>query len=101
VANRRRYALGRLTRPTRGDILWADPAQRVRLGFVFQDATLLPWLDVFANVYLPCGSRRLRALAAPRVEEALALVGLSGFRDALPRELSGGMKMRCAIAVRW
>ena len=76
-----------------------DPAQRERLGFVFQDATLLPWLDVFGNVYLPSRLAGVsRARAAPRVEEALALVGLSGFREALPRELSGGMKMRCAIA---
>ncbi len=91
--------LAGLTRPTRGEILWADPTQRERLGFVFQDATLLPWLDVFGNVYLPLRLAGVsRTLAAPRVEEALALVGLSGFRDALPRELSGGMKMRCAIA---
>jgi NitT/TauT family transport system ATP-binding protein len=91
--------LAGLTRPTRGEILWADPARRERLGFVFQDATLLPWLDVFANVYLPLRLAGVsRAPAAPRVEEALELVGLSGFRDALPRELSGGMKMRCAIA---
>jgi len=91
--------LAGLTQPTQGEIHWADPAQRERLGFVFQDATLLPWLDVFANVYLPLRLAGVpRARAAPRVEEALTLVGLLGFRDALPRELSGGMKMRCAIA---
>ncbi len=88
-----------LTQPTRGEIIWAGAAERERLGFVFQDATLLPWLDVFANVYLPLRlSNVSRAAAAPLVEEALALVGLSNFRKALPRELSGGMKMRCAIA---
>ncbi len=91
--------LAGLTRPTHGEIHWADPLPRQRLGFVFQDPTLLPWLDVRANVHLP-----LRLAGAPRagakiqVEEALALVGLTNVADALPRALSGGMKMRCAIA---
>ncbi|MBI3275539.1 MAG: ATP-binding cassette domain-containing protein, partial [Methylocystis sp.] len=68
-------------------------------GFVFQESTLLPWADVFANVYLPLRLAGVsRAAAAPRVDEALELVGLSAFRGALPRELSGGMKMRAAIA---
>ncbi len=91
--------LAGLTQPTSGEIYWADPAHRERLGVVFQDATLLPWRDVFANVYLPlqlAGVSRMKA--APQVEEALAIVGLTGFCKALPRELSGGMKMRCAIA---
>jgi NitT/TauT family transport system ATP-binding protein len=69
------------------------------VGLVFQDPTLMPWADVEANVYLPlrlAGVRR--ADAAPRVAEALALVGLSDFAKAYPRALSGGMKMRVAIA---
>src|SRR5208337_1302369 len=74
-------------------------ASRERLGFVFQEATLLPWADVFSNVHLPLRLAGVaRKDAAPRVEEALALVGLAQFGRALPRELSGGMKMRCAIA---
>ncbi len=91
--------LAGLTQPTSGEIYWANPAQRESLGFVFQDATLLPWRDVFDNVYLPlqlAGVSRMKA--ASQVEEAVELVGLSGFCKALPRELSGGMKMRCAIA---
>jgi len=91
--------LAGLTQPTNGEIFWADPAHRESLGFVFQDATLLPWRDVFANVYLPLQLAGVSLMkAAPQVEEALELVGLSGFCKALPRELSGGMKMRCAIA---
>ena len=69
------------------------------IGFVFQDATLMPWATVFNNVLLPL---RLRGTSPPeaaaRVEEAIALVGLQGFQRAYPRELSGGMKMRVSIA---
>jgi NitT/TauT family transport system ATP-binding protein len=88
-----------LSAPTAGSIDFSSPAARNNIGFVFQEPTLLPWADVFANVYLPL---RLRGeslfAAAPRVEESLARVGLSAFSRALPRELSGGMKMRVAIA---
>jgi NitT/TauT family transport system ATP-binding protein len=66
---------------------------------VFQDATLLPWADAAENVYLPLRLRRLSKIAATeRVAVALAQVGLSEFAGALPRQLSGGMKMRVSIA---
>ena len=69
------------------------------MSFVFQDATLLPWLTVQANVELPLKIRgvpgRERAAAA---SEKLKLVGLDGFAKVYPRELSGGMKMRVSIA---
>jgi len=69
------------------------------VGLVFQDATLMPWADVEANVYLPLRLAGVkRAAAASRIAEALALVGLSEFAHAYPRALSGGMKMRVAIA---
>ncbi len=91
--------LAGLAAPSGGAIHWADPALQKGLGYVFQDPTLLPWRDVFSNVHLPLQLAGLsREAAAPRVEEALALVGLLNFRQSLPRELSGGMKMRCAIA---
>jgi NitT/TauT family transport system ATP-binding protein len=73
----------------------ADP----RLGFVFQEPTLMPWSTVFANVMLPLRLKGVaRDAAAPRVEAALHRVGLEGFARAYPRELSGGMKMRVSIA---
>jgi len=91
--------LAGLAQPTSGSIRWGAGASRENLGVVFQEPTLLPWADVFANVYLPLRLGGLsRAAAAPRVGEALELVGLARFAKALPRELSGGMKMRCAIA---
>jgi NitT/TauT family transport system ATP-binding protein len=88
-----------LSAPSSGAISFSSPQTRANVGFVFQDPTLLPWADVFANVYLPLRLRRdSLASAAPRVEEALERVGLAAFKSALPRELSGGMKMRAAIA---
>jgi len=69
------------------------------VGFVFQEATLMPWATALQNVMLPLKVRRrpLRE-AAQRAETALDSVGLSAFRNAYPRELSGGMKMRVSIA---
>jgi len=88
-----------LAQPSVGAIHWANASARQNVGFVFQDPTLLPWADVFANVHLPLRLQGVSASKArARVEEALARVGLPDFRGALPRELSGGMKMRCAIA---
>lgn len=88
-----------LAAPSSGTVAWRDPRAPENLGFVFQEPTLLPWADVFSNVYLPLRlSGMSRDAAAPFVEEALDLVGLSAFGGALPRELSGGMKMRAAIA---
>jgi len=69
------------------------------LGFVFQDPTLMPWATVADNVYLPLKLSGVgRRAAKPRIEEALAMVKLGSCAEAYPRELSGGMKMRAAIA---
>jgi NitT/TauT family transport system ATP-binding protein len=69
------------------------------MSFVFQEPTLMPWARVFDNVYLPLRLAGMsRSEAAPRVAEAIAMVGLDGFEQAYPRELSGGMKMRVSIA---
>lgn len=69
------------------------------LSFVFQDATLMPWADVAANVRLPLDLAGVpRPEADTRVADALALVGLQAFGTHRPRELSGGMQMRVSIA---
>lgn len=86
-----------LSEPSAGTIGW--PQQRPDLGYVFQDATLMPWATAAQNVMLPLKLRRTPAYeASARARAALASVGLEAFTDAYPRELSGGMKMRVSIA---
>jgi NitT/TauT family transport system ATP-binding protein len=91
-----------LTEPTAGAVEWqAGVAAESgnRLGFVFQEPTLMPWTDVFSNVLLPLQLKGATGAAAvKRVDAALQRVGLEKFRDAYPRELSGGMRMRVSIA---
>lgn len=74
-------------------------AKEQSLGFVFQDANLLPWRPVIDNVALPLElagvAKRKRHQAA---EEVLELVGLQDFSRVYPKELSGGMRMRVSIA---
>ncbi|MBE7201451.1 MAG: ABC transporter ATP-binding protein [Parafilimonas terrae] len=89
--------LAGLAEPSAGSITWRGA--RPEVGFVFQEPTLMPWASVFDNVWLPLRLRKVsRRAAAPRVEEALARVGLARFMTSFPRELSGGMKMRVSIA---
>lgn len=74
-------------------------ARGTETAYVFQEPTLMPWASVFDNVWLPLRLQGLsRNQAAPAVRQVLANVGLSEFEQALPRELSGGMKMRTSIA---
>jgi NitT/TauT family transport system ATP-binding protein len=86
-----------LTAPTSGTIAWRGA--RPRLGFVFQEAALMPWASVEKNVRLPLDLLGTpEEIAVRRVEETLDLVGLKSFAHAFPRELSGGMKMRVSLA---
>jgi len=88
-----------LEKPSSGSIARPVPELISDIGFVFQEPTLMPWANVFDNVYLPLRLRHeKRTSAKPRVEDALALVGLAAFAKAYPRELSGGMRMRVSIA---
>ncbi len=92
-----------LSEPTQGGVEWTvghtQSGGGNRIGFVFQEPTLMPWTNVFNNVRLP-----LKLAGAPaarigaRVEAALEHVGLQNFSRAYPRELSGGMRMRVSIA---
>jgi len=91
-----RIAAG-LVAPTRGTVAW--PQGRPQVGFVFQDPTLMPWANVAANVRLPLDLMHMKkSEAEDRAARAIKRVGLSGFENAYPRELSGGMKMRASIA---
>jgi NitT/TauT family transport system ATP-binding protein len=101
--------LAGLLPPTSGEVLaegesiWRggkrnDEAFR-QFGLVFQDANLFPWYSIADNIALPLklrgvGKRARRA----RASELCQLVGLPGFEKAYPRELSGGMRQRAAIA---
>ena len=68
-------------------------------AFVFQEPTLMPWASVFDNVWLPLRLQgQSRATASATVRQVLASVGLADFDTAYPAQLSGGMKMRAAIA---
>ena len=70
------------------------------LGFVFQDAALLPWRTALENVQLPLeiGGRRSLPKGAPTPRELMKLVGLEGWEASFPHELSGGMRQRVSIA---
>jgi NitT/TauT family transport system ATP-binding protein len=101
--------IGGLLPPTRGEIrvaghpLWNggrrdDEAVR-ELGMVFQEANLFPWLTIEQNIALPLelrGADKAKRLA--RARELTKLVGIAGFERRWPRELSGGMRQRAAIA---
>ena len=74
-------------------------ADRSRIAFTFQDATLLPWRTVRRNVELLLELRKVARAERSRIaREKIALVGLSGFEDHYPRHLSGGMRMRVSLA---
>ena len=75
-----------------------EARRRREIGFVFQDATLLPWRSALDNVRLPLQVGGSPARGGRSPEELLALVGLAGWEKALPHELSGGMRQRVSIA---
>jgi NitT/TauT family transport system ATP-binding protein len=84
-----------LDEPTSGQV----DVDRANIGYVFQDATLLPWrtvrrnIDLFAELHDMAAAEREQ-----KVAEAIELVGLSGFENHHPRQLSGGMRMRVSLA---
>jgi NitT/TauT family transport system ATP-binding protein len=98
-----------LIRPTSGEVkiggksLWSgstiDSSVITQLGIVFQDANLFPWYNIIDNVSLPLRLRGVsKAQRHARARELMELVGLGGFEKSHPRELSGGMRQRAAIA---
>jgi NitT/TauT family transport system ATP-binding protein len=95
--------LAGLLRPTTGTILIngavIEKPDPDRVGVVFQEASLFPWLTAEDNVEFPLALRGVaRAERRAKAEDALRLVGLEGFGKRHPHELSGGMKQRVSIA---
>ncbi|MDH2399927.1 ABC transporter ATP-binding protein [Bradyrhizobium sp. SSUT18] len=94
--------LAGLQQPSGGSALFHDrpiAGPGGELGVVFQDASLYPWRTVAANVGLGLELRGLDKVQAQRlVDEHLSLVGLDGFGDKFPHQISGGMKQRAGIA---
>ena len=98
-----------LTQPTKGTVrvlgrdLWRGDSRQsdavAGMGIVFQDANLFPWLSIEGNITLPLelkGAPKADRLA--RARALMKLVGIAGFEKRWPRELSGGMRQRAAIA---
>jgi NitT/TauT family transport system ATP-binding protein len=90
-----------LDQPDIGTLRWdaGSPPGPGEIGYVFQDATLLPWASAADNVWLPLRLRGIARNAAQHdVVAVLDRVGLIGFEAAWPAQLSGGMRMRVSIA---
>jgi NitT/TauT family transport system ATP-binding protein len=94
--------LAGLATPTRGEVTYHGAALsglNPGVGFVFQSFALFPWMTVTENVEAVLETKGLdRAEIADRAARAIRTVGLSGFEEAYPRELSGGMKQRVGMA---
>lgn len=102
--------VGDIVSPSTGSVLIderpnSEMRRARRIGYAFQSPVLLPWRDVRSNVTLPfdvarSGGRfkRIPDEIQRRVDEVLETVGLTAFADRLPRELSGGMQSRVALA---
>lgn len=91
-----------LLRPTSGEVyIHQRPVDGPPdgIGFVFQDANLMPWRSVLKNITLPLQLQGIEnSEAQARARDLIELVGLTGFENSLPRDLSGGMAQRVAIA---
>jgi NitT/TauT family transport system ATP-binding protein len=90
--------LAGLIAPTSGAFLFGH-GEQPSTGMVFQQANLMPWRTVSENIKLPLEVKHVDEQSArAKAQEMIELVGLQGFEDSLPRDLSGGMAQRVAIA---
>ena len=94
--------LAGLLPPSQGKAYYAGNAldgPHYHVGYVFQKANLMPWRTVLENITLPLELENINEKEArEKARELIGLVGLGGFEDTLPRDLSGGMAQRVAIA---
>ncbi len=90
--------LAGLLPPTSGSFMFGH-GEQPSIGMVFQQANLMPWRTVIENIKLPLEVKQVDdSVARTKAQEMIELVGLQGFEDSLPRDLSGGMAQRVAIA---
>lgn len=87
-----------LLRPTTGKLTFSSE-KKPKIGFVFQTPNLMPWRTVRENIKLPLEIERKEEWEIrEKTDELINLVGLEGFEDNLPKELSGGMAQRVSLA---
>lgn len=88
-----------LLKPNRGAVTYAAPsAENMQLsGFVFQNFALFPWMTIRENIAISM-PKLARQEQDERIDKIIQMVGLKGFEDAFPRELSGGMRQRVSFA---
>ena len=90
--------LAGLLPPTSGTVDFGR-GRKPRIGMVFQQSNLMPWRTAIGNITLPLELQGLNQQQAQnRAQDLIDLVGLQGFEQAWPRDLSGGMAQRVAIA---
>ncbi|MBV45455.1 MAG: nitrate ABC transporter ATP-binding protein [Rhodobiaceae bacterium] len=88
----------KLIKPSRGKISY-QRNKPPSIGFVFQDATLMPWRNVLDNIILPLELKGVRRnISTKKAAEWIMKVGLEGKENSFPGELSGGQKMRVSLA---
>jgi NitT/TauT family transport system ATP-binding protein len=88
-----------LEQPTSGEVRFAEMNRKLVVSMVFQSFALLPWLTVVENVAIGLEARNMPKRERTDIaKKYIDIVGLSGFEDAYPKELSGGMKQRVGIA---
>jgi NitT/TauT family transport system ATP-binding protein len=94
--------LAGLLAPTSGEVTFSFPGQqdrRPRIGFVFQQANLMPWRSALENITLPLELEHVPLnVAREKAQDLIERMGLQGFEGSRPRDLSGGMAQRVAIA---
>lgn len=94
--------LAGLLSPTSGEVIFENSplvSPRQKVGMVFQKANLMPWRTVLENILLPLEIQHVpQQEALEKAQALIELVGLIGFENSLPRDLSGGMAQRVAIA---
>lgn len=90
--------LAGLVKPASGSFMFGH-GEQPSIGMVFQQANLMPWRTVIENIKLPLDVKNMdNQTAQAKAHEMVELIGLQGFEDSLPRDLSGGMAQRVAIA---